>query len=106
MQKVDTQSFSIEEICLATDLPSQTIIEIVELGIIEPGGKHPKNWVFSTHMITITKRACRLHNDLEIDWPGIALAIDLIDELDQLRAQNRQLLNRLDRFCSNSDTAT
>lgn len=106
MENVDTQYYSFEEICLATDLPSQTIIEIVELGIIQPEGKHPQNWVFSAHMITITKRACRLHQDLEIDWPGIALAIDLIDQLDQLRMQNRQLHNRLDRFCPESDTST
>ena len=104
MPKVTTQSLSIEELCLATDLPSHTVIEIVEQGIIEPGGESPKTWVFTTHMITVTKKACRLHNDLEIDWPGIALAISLIDELEQLRTENRQLLNRLDRFSSASGT--
>jgi chaperone modulatory protein CbpM len=103
MSKSTSQSLSFQELCLVTELPSQTIVQIVEQGIIEPVGDGPEDWVFSTHMITVTKKACRLHNDLEIDWPGIALAISLIEELERLRAENRQLNNRLGRFSSGSD---
>jgi chaperone modulatory protein CbpM len=46
-------------------------------------------------MLTVTKKACRLHNDLDIDWAGIALAISLLDELEQLRQENRELHRRL-----------
>jgi len=49
-------------------------------------------------MITLTKKACRLPNDLDIDWAGIALAISLLDELERLRQENREWYRRLQRF--------
>jgi chaperone modulatory protein CbpM len=95
---LNAQYLSLEEICFATQNPSQTIIEIVNQGIVEPEGSGPETWVFNTQMISVTKRACRLHRDLEIDWSGIALAISLIEELDQLRDENQRLRKRLERF--------
>jgi chaperone modulatory protein CbpM len=96
--ELNAQYLSLEEICFATQNPSQTIIEIVNQGIVEPEGSGPETWVFNTQMISVTKRACRLHRDLEIDWAGIALAISLIEELDQLRDENQRLRKRLERF--------
>jgi len=95
---LSAQYVSLEEICYATQNPSQTIIEIVNQGIVEPEGSGPETWLFNTQMISVTKRACRLHRDLEIDWSGIALAISLIEELDQLRDENQRLRKRLERF--------
>jgi chaperone modulatory protein CbpM len=98
MEISQPQYFSVEEICCATELPSQTIIEIIDHGIIQPKGASPDDWSFNIRMITVTKKACRLHNDLDIDWAGIALAISLLDELEQLRQENRELHRRLQRF--------
>ena len=44
------------------------------------------------------KRARRLQGELQIEWAGIALALQLLDELEQLRAENSQLRRRLSRF--------
>jgi chaperone modulatory protein CbpM len=49
-------------------------------------------------MVFTALRALRLHQELEIDWSGIALAIELLDELEQLRDENRMLRQRLRRF--------
>ena len=35
---------------------------------------------------------------MELDWPGIALALRLLDEVDELRAENRYLRQRLARL--------
>ncbi|ETN92082.1 Chaperone modulatory protein CbpM [Gammaproteobacteria bacterium MOLA455] len=94
----NAQYLTFDEICYATQSPSQMIVEIVNQGIVEPEGSGPETWVFTTQMISVTKRACRLHRDLEIDWSGIALAISLIEELDQLRDENQRLRKRLERF--------
>jgi chaperone modulatory protein CbpM len=90
--------FSLEELCQVTDLPTATVIEIVEQGIVEPTGRSPESWVFSTQMIVVTKKALRLHRDLGIDWSGIALALCLIDELAQLREKNQRLQRQLSKF--------
>ena len=95
---METQYFSFQELCNVTALPSQTLIAIVDHGIIDPEGSDPETWLFSTQMISVTKKACRLHDDLEIDWSGIALAISLLEELEQMRHENQQLRAQLNRF--------
>lgn len=98
MATMNFAPIDLEELCEVTELPSNIVIEIVEQGIVEPAGDSPQDWVFNTQMISVTKKAVRLHRDLDIDWPGIALAISLIDEIEMLREENRDLLQRLRRF--------
>jgi len=98
MASLETHYFSFEELCDVTELSSHIIIEVVEHGIVEPEGNDPETWSFDMQMVTVTKKACRLHNDLGIDWSGIALAISLLDEVEQLRSENEKLANRLKRF--------
>ncbi|GAA4086830.1 chaperone modulator CbpM [Zhongshania borealis] len=96
----DTKAHKIgfDELCRVAELPEHFVLEIVEQGIVEPHGDSPEQWVFSTHMVMQTKKAVRLHQDLKIDWPGIALAISLLEEIEQLRTENAQLKQRLGRF--------
>ncbi len=45
--------------------------------------------------MTIVHRAVRLRNELELDWPGIAVALTLLDENARLTRENRLLQQRL-----------
>lgn len=101
----DTQAeiLSLNDICEITVLPKDTIIEIVEHGIVEPQGREPEKWQFDMHMLVTTRKAVRLYRDLEIDWSGIAFALSLLDELEELREQKRCLEMRLSRLESNPD---
>ena len=46
------------------------------------------------------RRAVRLRQELELDWPGIAVALTLLEENAHLRQENRLLRQRLSRFIS------
>jgi chaperone modulatory protein CbpM len=98
MSDITILYLSLSDLCQATKLPSETVIEITEEGIIEPIGNSPETWQFSIQNVTIAQRAIRLHKDLEINWSGIALAMSLLDELELLRCENQQLKQRLQRF--------
>jgi chaperone modulatory protein CbpM len=87
-----------EEFCEATDLSAAYVIEIVEHGILEPQGKAPKDWRFTDYELAVAKRAVKLRRDLELEWEGVALALDLLEEVQQLRAENRMLKQRLGRL--------
>lgn len=87
-----------EEFCELAELPAECLIEIVEQGILEPSGELPEDWLFDVAALSMARRAARLQRDLEIDWPGIALALHLLDELEQVRAENALLKQRLSRF--------
>lgn len=89
---------SIHEFCQCAELPQESLLEIVEHGILEPSGPTPEQWQFDASALAIVKRALRLRRELEIEWAGIALALQLLDELEQLRTDNDQLRRRLSRF--------
>ncbi|MDE1165814.1 MAG: chaperone modulator CbpM [Pseudomonas sp.] len=87
--------------CQATDMSAAYVIEIVEHGILEPQGRTPDDWLFDDRAPVIARRAAKLHNDLELEWEGVALALELLEEVQQLRAENSMLRQRLGRFVKN-----
>jgi chaperone modulatory protein CbpM len=86
------------EFCQCTSLPQAWLVEIVEEGILQPRGASPEQWLFDEQALATARRALRLRQDLELEWAAIALALRLLDELEQLREENRQLRSRLGRF--------
>lgn len=91
-------ALSLDDICEAVELPEKTFVEIVEHGIISPSGELPAEWSFDLTMVSIAKRATRLHRDLELDWAAIAVILELIEERDFLKLENDALRQRLQRF--------
>ncbi len=98
MTNTESTYLSFTEVCLQTGVDEDIVVEIVEQGIVEPLGAAQEEWLFSPTMLTVTQKAVRLHRDLNVDWAGIALAIDLLDQVDRLREENRALRSRLSRF--------
>ena len=98
MRTETTIQFNIQEFTRITGMNTDVLYEIIEEGIIEPGGERPEDWQFDTHMLTVVKKATRLHYDLDIDWTGIALVLDLLDRMQSLRMENETLRQRLGRF--------
>ena len=103
MNDTQSENISLNELCEITVLSKDAVIEIVEHGIVEPQGREPESWQFDMHMLVTTRKAIRLYRDLEIDWSGIAFALSLLDELEQLREENKCLVMRLNRFENNTD---
>ncbi len=93
-----TVELTLQEICEIADVPTEVLITIVEEGILEPKGASPSEWCFDSYMLNMVKRACRLHRDFDIEWTGIPLYLDMIDELEKLRTENKTLKQRLGRF--------
>lgn len=89
---------SLEEVCEIAELPTEVLITIVEEGILEPVGSTPEEWCFDCTMLNIAKRAVRLHRDFEIEWSGIPFYLDMLEELEKLRVENKRLRQRLSRF--------
>lgn len=86
------------QFCEATELSDVYVIEIVEHGILEPQGAKPQDWRFTDYELVLAKRAAKLRRDLELEWEGVALALDLLEEVQQLRSENQMLKQRLARL--------
>ena len=53
---------------------------------------------FEDYELVIARRAAKLRDDLQMEWEGVALALDLLEEVQQLRAENQRLKQQLGRF--------
>ena len=85
---------SLEELCEACPGPNQWVVELVAEGVIEPADEAPGGWRFTGTSLARAQVAMRLRRDLELNSAGIALAIDLMEEIRELR----QRLSRLDVY--------
>ncbi len=93
-----TITFTVTEFCLRTGVTEEDLNEIVGLGVIEPYAEATDSWQFDDHAATVVQRALRLREELALDWPGIAVALTLLEENTHLRQENRLLRQRLARF--------
>lgn len=84
----ERMEFSLRQICHYCDLESEQVMEMVTEGIIEPRGSEPADWRFNGYMLKRVQIATRLRRDLDINLPGIAVILDLLNELEQLRQRS------------------
>lgn len=81
-------SLSLEDVCRACAVETTFIVALVEEGVLEPSmqGKELRQWRFSGTSLGRARIALRLHRDLEINLAGVALTLDLLEEIQSLRA--------------------
>jgi len=78
---------TLADVCRVCAVHAEYIIELVEEGVLAPAEREPVNWRFTgTHMHRVTV-SLRLQRDLGINLAGVALALQLLDEIDALRAR-------------------
>ena len=82
---------TLSEISRGCAVHAECIIELVEEGVLAPIGAEPRQWRFDgTHLRRATI-ALRLQQDLGINLAGVALALQLLDEVNALRARLRTI---------------
>lgn len=96
--QLETHSLcTLEQLCLACDVEAGWVIELVEHGVIEPAQLTGSAWQFASFSIERVAKAKRLGRDLDVNAPGLALVLDLLDEIDALRSRLRELQTPDDR---------
>ena len=59
-------------------------LQLVACGLLDPAGDAPQSWRFGGASLGLTRRALRLMQDLGVNAPGAAVAIELLDRIDRL----------------------
>ena len=85
---LDNENFiSLSELSLASTGSREWIIELVDEGILEPIGEDETHWRFGSISIIRARSARRLQQDLELNLAGVALALELLDEIRELQTK-------------------
>ena len=90
----DTE-LTLGEVCRACGVSAEQIIELAEVGLVAPRGATPEQWRFSAVQLPRIVTALRLQRDLGVNLPGVALALDLLEEARRLRVR----VSVLERLC-------
>lgn len=77
------------DLCRICGITAEQVLALVEEGVIEPSAREP--WRFQAISIRRVRCAYHLHRDLGINLAGAALAVELLEEIEQLRARLRRL---------------
>ncbi len=77
---------SLGDLCYACSRHAEWIVELVDEGILQPTGRNQDQWHFPGTSLQRAHTAMRLQQDLQINLAGVALALDLLDEIESLRA--------------------
>lgn len=83
----------IDEFCARLAVEQRWIRELVEIGALEPrSGFEPADWSFALQDLSRARTMARLVEELEVNLPGAAIIVELLEERRQLANRLRQLL--------------
>ncbi len=80
------ETISFKEVCHKYNIPKELLIEMLEYGIFSSTTDLEHVHLNSSDLRRM-ESAFRLHRDLQINLPGVALALDLLDEIADLRKE-------------------
>jgi len=81
----ENTSCTLQELCEFCGQNEELIIEMINEGLIVPAGSSPHQWRFGFRDVSRVQTAHRLIRDLHVNMAGAALALDLLEELEELR---------------------
>lgn len=93
----DGGTFTLREICERGHCHAEFVIKLVDYGIISPREEAPqaKQWQFDAAALGRLRKALRLQRDLKINLPGLAMSLELLDEVDEMRRELTRLNHQM-----------
>lgn len=87
----EQQDLTLDDVCRVCHTEVEQLLALVDEGVIAPFGAEPAGWRFTGVQLRQVRVAVRLQHDLGVNPAGAALALQLMDELDHLRARLRAM---------------
>jgi len=81
---------TLDQLCRACGAREELLRVWVVEGVLMPIGEAPQEWRFTGASLRRARIALTLTRELEVNAPGVALALDLMDEIDALKASLRR----------------
>lgn len=78
--------FTVNDLCRSCSVRREKIMALVEEGILMPIARKPGDaYTFSGASVKRADRALKLQRELELDLSGVAVALELLEEIERLR---------------------
>lgn len=83
----NTTTYSFTQVCHTYHMSEAELIELLEHGLLHEITAPVKQLNFNLGMVKRIHSARRLQEDLDINLPGVVLALELRDEVDRLHKE-------------------
>jgi len=80
---------SLAELCRCARASAELVAELVEYGLLTPSAGAVADWRFGADSLAVARRAGRLVDELGLNAAGAAVAIELLDRIEQLERAAR-----------------
>lgn len=87
----DETTFTLAELCRSCAVEAELIEALVEQGILEPVARRGRPWRFPASSLRRTRITLSLRRDLGVNLAGAALALDLLERIEELDARLRAM---------------
>lgn len=87
----DDVCLSLEALCAVCAVDPQWVVQHVEEGLLAPLSGPAEGWRFSSATLTRTRRMRALERDFDAVPELAALMVDMLEEIDLLRARLRRM---------------
>lgn len=99
MSTVTHVHINFAELRQCVSISEEQLLQLVTEGILTPMvGQAPEEWQFDSTSVSLVHKAERICRDLAVEWSDMPLVLSLLEEVQQLRAENTYLRQRLGRF--------
>ncbi len=85
----ETTEITVTELCEVCSVEYTLIEQLVEEGILDPVGGQPDELRFPYTSVWRTRTVMRLQHDLGVNLAGAALALELLERIENLRKRLR-----------------
>ena len=89
----DEMQFTLVELSRICNVDIAQVVALVDEGVLKPGGDDSGQWLFGGTTLRRARRALCLTRELDLKPGSAALVLDLLDEIEALRARLRRLGN-------------
>jgi len=87
----ENAELSLHDLCRACSTSTEWVVELVDEGVLEPIDHEQSHWQFTGPSLLRARTAMRMQQDLHINLAGVALALDLMEEIEAVRKRLRRL---------------
>ena len=80
----ETTTLSYSEVCHKYNIPEELLMEMMEYGLFFNKSTQIDKLTLNQKELRRIESAFRLHQDLGVNLPGVALALDLLEKIEQM----------------------
>ncbi len=83
----DRDMITLTDLCRSCTVETETVLLLVEEGILDPVGECAEQWQFSISSLRRVRIVVHLQRDLGVNLAGAALALELLDRIARLEGR-------------------